>query len=779
MSTPTSSRSRSPRQSGPSYCACATPSASVRSRTRSPSVDSLSLSSDTRGYDVSLGGSISPLRQSEGRAFVYPVGAARRRQVSFRLSAKVKIRVGFRWFPRINLREHFTEMPRIGCRVHRSIVFVGPHTFLVFGYSSPELPSSASLSLVKKSTVWRGDIAIFSLGLRNRLLRKPRASKKVMDYAVGMYKSGSIASAQTLITLPTRSLMSAPPNPASSVLAIGGRGTSRASRPDHESNRGTGPSRFRGLSPLPSHRTSRTHDDGYQSDYEGPSTSLNLQRRFRSRTPAWRRRLFDHEESSRESSPLAPVERGPQGSPSSQQESVTVNQDKGKGPEVEHAWYQGVDPLQEFASISLYGRIPRSRTAPPGDSVQRACSPSPPRPTPQGLSPDFGQPGEERADQGGVPQDATVAVADGGGGEMGSERDAALDDNAREAMTGVIETGTLTAEGTGGVASIAETVPRLVSLLDTLHEKVDKLASTVDQIQAPANQVQPSNRVSLTRDKRAKMYHLPIRRSAERNRFAADVRRHLDALLDRSLIPFPEEQRIIQYESLGGAQGRRCCSVYDFGIDLIRGPRSVWNKSAADVFVEDYAQTHQLQGEDNLETVREHFYNRVKSIKQLASPKRKQRDHFKVKRTRKYTTTLELEQLRGFSSLLQRLGPDGMSSDESEDEVDSAPGNRRIRPSYRVLTPRWRSDDLTELLHFIDSVHLMLRRMDPARQRGSWPRIRHHDPQRKIMSKSKRFVPGLPRNAYNEDFLGRYADNLELVKPTDVESLAFPVDILR
>src|SRR5688572_28833775 len=106
---------------------------------------------------------------------------------------------------------------------------------------------------------------------------------------------------------------------------------------------------------------------------------------------------------------------------------------------------------------------------------------------------------------------------------------------------------------------------------------------------------------------------------------------------------------------------------------------------------------------------------------------------------------------------MKLLGPDGMSSDESEsEELTGSEPHRRSRdgpPVYCVLSPRWRSDELTRFLHLLDSVHLALRRMDPSRQRGSWPRVRRYNPDRQIMSSSQKFVPNLPRNAYDASFL--------------------------
>jgi hypothetical protein len=131
---------------------------------------------------------------------------------------------------------------------------------------------------------------------------------------------------------------------------------------------------------------------------------------------------------------------------------------------------------------------------------------------------------------------------------------------------------------------------------------------------------------------------------------------------------------------------------------------------------------------------------------------------------------------------MQALGPDGMSSDESDTEgaISSSSTSQPRRgnnggpsalPAYRVLSPRWRSDELTNFLHLLDNLHISLRRMDPTRQRGSWPRVRYYDPTNKKVSNSKRFVTHLPLNAYDSKFLETFGNVRGILKPT--EALSF------
>jgi hypothetical protein len=89
---------------------------------------------------------------------------------------------------------------------------------------------------------------------------------------------------------------------------------------------------------------------------------------------------------------------------------------------------------------------------------------------------------------------------------------------------------------------------------------------------------------------------------------------------------------------VSGGSDRRCCTIYDFSIDLEGGPHSVWNRSASDVFVDDFIKEYQLeQDEDTVDSVRSKFYTRVKSIKQMQKETTREKEQGRLKRTRKHT----------------------------------------------------------------------------------------------------------------------------------------------
>ncbi|KAJ2911671.1 hypothetical protein MD484_g8741, partial [Candolleomyces efflorescens] len=260
----------------------------------------------------------------------------------------------------------------------------------------------------------------------------------------------------------------------------------------------------------------------------------------------------------------------------------------------------------------------------------------------------------------------------------------------------------------------------------------------------------------------------------------ADVRKHLDRLLNDSPEPFVGQSTSQRFALRAHTSDRRSCSVYDFSIDLSGGSRSAWNKSAAEVFAEDFIEHYGLEA-DRAESVKAKFHTRVKSIKQTDVAHRKGEigDRRKVRNTRKYMLYVRrLLTLEGHPALkshvpfVQDLGWEGMSTDESDaDEVGAHAAG------YWVLTPLWRSTELTTFLHLIDSIALAIRRSDASKQRGSWPRVRNYDPQRQILSKNQKFVRQLPINAYDAGFLARLADQTNDLKPKPPYALTIPAAI--
>jgi hypothetical protein len=122
--------------------------------------------------------------------------------------------------------------------------------------------------------------------------------------------------------------------------------------------------------------------------------------------------------------------------------------------------------------------------------------------------------------------------------------------------------------------------------------------------------------------------------------FQAQVRKHLNRLLNVSPEPFVDQATSQRFAERANISARRSCSEYDFSIDLIGGPRSAWNKSAAEVFVEGFVAHYKLEA-DVVDSIKEKFHTRVKSVKQLDAARRKGElgDRKKVRNTRKYTVS--------------------------------------------------------------------------------------------------------------------------------------------
>lgn len=87
--------------------------------------------------------------------------------------------------------------------------------------------------------------------------------------------------------------------------------------------------------------------------------------------------------------------------------------------------------------------------------------------------------------------------------------------------------------------------------------------------------------------------------------------------------------------------------------------------------------------------------------------------------------------------MLQRLGADSMSSDESTDGED---GNKQSR----VLVKDWRSMGLIRWLHQLD--------VDPADVKGQGPKPRFRFYTEKVQRNTKP-KKGLPRDAYSATWL--------------------------
>lgn len=96
-----------------------------------------------------------------------------------------------------------------------------------------------------------------------------------------------------------------------------------------------------------------------------------------------------------------------------------------------------------------------------------------------------------------------------------------------------------------------------------------------------------------------------------------------------------------------------------------------------------------------------------------------------------------------------------MSSDEEEKVPDGI--------QYRVIAPRWRAPMLTPWLRMFDAIYRYHRLEDnTSDMRGALPRRRVPST---AISTSRKFVPGLPINAYMTSWLEEQLDIANVVHP--------------
>ena len=97
-----------------------------------------------------------------------------------------------------------------------------------------------------------------------------------------------------------------------------------------------------------------------------------------------------------------------------------------------------------------------------------------------------------------------------------------------------------------------------------------------------------------------------------------------------------------------------------------------------------------------------------------------------------------------------------MSSDEEE-----MVGRRK---QWRILAPRWRAARVTGWLRYFDALYDLTRsEAGPNEYRG--PLARHRASARRA-SDNKKFVRGLPRNAYRNSWLQSLVDIDNMARPT-------------
>lgn len=117
--------------------------------------------------------------------------------------------------------------------------------------------------------------------------------------------------------------------------------------------------------------------------------------------------------------------------------------------------------------------------------------------------------------------------------------------------------------------------------------------------------------------------------------------------------------------------------------------------------------------------------------------------------------TFDYQQMETQREMLEALGIDGTSSDEEQ----IFNGRKR----YLILVPEWRDPVVTAWLRVFDSLCLHNRlNANAVDGRGQMPRTRVMTSR---FSTSRRFVAGLPINAYRDSWLERQVNLRNIVHP--------------
>ena len=281
---------------------------------------------------------------------------------------------------------------------------------------------------------------------------------------------------------------------------------------------------------------------------------------------------------------------------------------------------------------------------------------------------------------------------------------------------------------------------------------------------------------------------------------------------DRTLFTFmASNDDVFEFETIwkanGGNYGRTppCCTIDNFRVDFVGSPHSPWNVSASHVFCMDFIHYQGLPISDALyDDVLHYFYTRIKGLKaayaesQLLRNARSQRKQARRRWQRKravwrlpyeprsLSTYLTFSQtflrrleiadshhlLQTHVPILQRLGVDGMSSDESDlEELERDPSVRQRRPHFFVRSPLWRKRGLSAWLRVFDAMHIYERRSSGVNLRGAYPRYWVHKIDH--FSRSKKFVSHLPLSAYNGTWLEDHEDPNFTVCPNHEETYDF------
>ncbi|KAH7908072.1 hypothetical protein BJ138DRAFT_406823 [Hygrophoropsis aurantiaca] len=262
--------------------------------------------------------------------------------------------------------------------------------------------------------------------------------------------------------------------------------------------------------------------------------------------------------------------------------------------------------------------------------------------------------------------------------------------------------------------------------------------------------------------------------------------------------PFDDLPTLREVAAFDSTKGR-CCTPSRFRVDLTDVPRSEWNRSAAQVFAADFIATYP-NGDFTTKQVVNAWFTHFDSLKitykslilkqkadkhslraleaaRAAKRRQERKNNLYLRRhqvAKRYGTVRTLA-----LPIVQQLGVDGMSSDESDHEAGHG------EASYVIKRKVWRAKAISTWLRTLDSLHLRARyKGEWKASSGAWPHLR----MTSTTKSERKAVPGLPKNFYSKKWINQL-DEFEstdlqcrgaaqdLSVPREVKKLAKPYDL--
>ncbi|KAI6146475.1 hypothetical protein BKA82DRAFT_4160710 [Pisolithus tinctorius] len=282
--------------------------------------------------------------------------------------------------------------------------------------------------------------------------------------------------------------------------------------------------------------------------------------------------------------------------------------------------------------------------------------------------------------------------------------------------------------------SLRQDISQIVSF--TVMQAMEKYSGNSTSLPWAAKAAAPRSS-TIHNEAPRKLKDLPQHRPPEWNTFKRSICEYTLELIGlptdaKSVLPSVTEAAINAWDPNHG----HCCTLANFCIDLEGNPHSAWNKSAVKVFATGYLKKYKNCQYPHETIEKGKGTARVQEHK--ATHRRKQR------KAELYTRHLECAmQYWSISDcavdIVQQLGVDGMSSDESEHEGHGG------EATYYALHKDWRSRHITTWLQLLDSLHLWLRyRREWQAMVGAWPHFRTTS----LKVSNCPPVPQLPTNFY-------------------------------